>query len=105
MIIYIDSYKNVITNITREIFKDFGKDRKFTICFRNPDYNISLIHQNYHDVAVGERLALFTSGGFLEIAINNGTAASLLGLKLGEIIRIEFHDTKNDKNRKNDLST
>ena len=44
----------------------------------------------YKDQMEGERLAMFTSDGFLEISINQGRASSLLGINLFDSIRIEF---------------
>ena len=38
----------------------------------------------------GEKLALFSSTGYLEIAINKGSADELLGLQLNDIVRVEF---------------
>jgi S-adenosylmethionine hydrolase len=42
---------------------------------------IDRISDSYADVPEGEKLALFNSAGYLEIAINKGNAAGLLGLK------------------------
>ena len=50
------------------------------------------IHKKYTDVPNGEALALFISTGQLEIAMNEGSASSLMGLHLNDIIRIEFDD-------------
>ena len=47
----------------------------------NLDEVIEKISESYADVPEGEKLALFNSAGFLEIAINKGNAAGLLGLK------------------------
>lgn len=91
-VIYIDSYKNVISNITQQLFKEVGKNRSFTIFFRKSDYNIDEISKSYNEVPEGEKLALFSSTGYLEIAINKGEASSLLGLRQNDTIRIEFYD-------------
>lgn len=92
-VIHIDSYGNAITNIRETLFKQVGKSRAFTIHVGNREhYSISQIHQKYTDVISGEALALFISTGQLEIALNEGSAASLMGLSLNDIIRIEFHD-------------
>lgn len=94
---HIDSYENVITNISREMFGDIGRGRDFEILFRRT--KIKQIHRTYSDVHPGEAVALFGAGGFLELAINQGTrqmgggAASLMGLKVEDMIRIEY-DTK-----------
>jgi len=90
LVIYIDNYENVITNITREKFKEVGKNRKFSIGFRREE--IRNIYESYSDVPVGEILALFGCYGYLEIAMNNGTASSLLGLELDDPVRVEFVD-------------
>lgn len=95
-VIYIDSYGNVITNITRELFEQYRKDRSFTIYFRSEEYEISEISESYSDVPEGEKLAIFSSSGHLEIAINKGVegfgggASSLFGLDLNDSVRIEF---------------
>jgi S-adenosylmethionine hydrolase len=43
-------------------------------------------------VEPGERLALFGSTGFLEIAINQGKASSLLGLEVTDSVVVEFEE-------------
>jgi S-adenosylmethionine hydrolase len=88
VVIYVNHYENVVTNIRRELFQEVGKGRKFTIEFRGEA--ISRLHTSYHSVPVGEIVALFGSTGHLEIAINQGNAGSLLGLDVNDPIRIEF---------------
>jgi len=90
IVIYVDNYENVITNISREKFKEVGNNRRFTISFRGNSVN--KISESYSDVPVGEILALFSCNGHLEVAMNNGKAGSLLGLCPNDPIRIEFHD-------------
>ena len=95
-VIHIDHYGNAITNITEELFKRIGKDEPFTIFFRRKEYYIDEISLSYSDVPEGEKLALFNSAGYLEIAINKGVsgngggANSLFGLHVNDVIRIEF---------------
>ena len=88
MVIYVDNYENVITNITRDLFLKSRNGRKFRIVFRGGE--ISNISDSYSEVPVGEILALFGTTGHLEIAMNNGTAGSLLGLEMDDPVRIEF---------------
>ena len=90
-VIYIDNYENVITNISQKIFKDVGNGKSFKIYLPSPGYEIDEISSSYGDVLDGEKLALFGTTGFLEIAINQGNASSLLGLKMYDPIRIEFN--------------
>lgn len=89
-VIYIDSYQNAFTNITETIFNDAAKGREYNIFFRGSDYSVNKICKSYNEVLEGEKLALFSSSGYLEIAINKGNADELLGLRLNDIIRVEF---------------
>ncbi len=94
MVIYVDSYGNTITNITREIFERFGKRRPFEIYPGTGSslYRISRINKHYYDTPPGDILALFNSLELLEIAISHGNAAELLGLENNSSIRIRFKD-------------
>lgn len=79
-IIFIDNFENVIVNITREQFEEQRRGRSFRIVFKR-DEVIDRISESYADAGEGEKLALFNSAGYLEIAINKGNAAGLFGLK------------------------
>ena len=89
-VIYIDSYGNVITNISKIEFNQVKKGRSFTILFGREDEMIYKISTKYKDVPIAEKLALFGENDQLQIAINKGMASKLLGLNLHEIVRIEF---------------
>src|SRR5436190_6237353 len=79
-IIFIDNFENVIVNITHAQFEEQRRGRHFKIVFKR-DEVIEVISESYADVPEGEKLALFNSAGYLEIAINKGNAAGLFGLK------------------------
>lgn len=79
-IIFIDNFENVIVNITKQQFEEQRQGRAFKIVFLR-DEIISKISESYADVPEGEKLALFNSADYLEIAINKGNAAGLFGLK------------------------
>jgi len=89
-VIYIDSYKNIITNISLELFEQIGKGRLFEIFVQSNHYRINRLNNKYGDSSPGEMLALFNSLGLLEIAINRGNASELLNLALNSSIRIKF---------------
>ncbi len=91
-IVYIDSFQNAITNISKNLFERIGRNRKFRIYVQSKHYVIEEINNSYSEVPSGELLAIFNSSGMLEIAINNGNAASLLNLSLSSTIRIEFDE-------------
>ena len=79
-IIFIDNFENVVVNITRDEFEEQRKGRSFRIVFKR-DEMIDKISETYADVQEGEKLAMFNSAGYLEIAINKGNAAGLFGLQ------------------------
>jgi S-adenosylmethionine hydrolase len=79
-IIFIDNFENVIVNITREEFEEQRRGRSFKIVFKR-DEVIDKISDTYADVVEGEKLAMFNSAAYLEIAINKGNAAGLFGLQ------------------------
>lgn len=98
VVLYIDSYGNLITNISREEFERAGKGRDFRIMMRDEDYDITSISERYSDAQRGDSLAIFTTGGLLQISINKGVegsgggAARLFGMQVTDSVRIEFMD-------------
>ena len=89
-VIYIDSYQNAITNISRELFEKIGKGRPFEILVQSYHYKINRINKTYNETSDGELLAIFNSVGLLEIAINRGKVAELLNIGLHSNIRVKF---------------
>lgn len=91
-VIYIDSYKNAITNITKDLFNRIGKGRQFEIALQSNHYRLTRINKTYGETSVGELLVLFNSLDLLEVAINKGNATGLLNLTNSSTIRIRFFD-------------
>ena len=89
-VIYIDNYGNAITNINKNEFEKIQQGRSYSIIFGRENEIITQISEKYKDVTISEKLALFGQNNQLQIAINKGEANKLLGLKLHEIVRIEF---------------
>ncbi len=95
-VIHIDHFGNLITNIKKKDFYQFGKDVPFTIFFRRKEYFIDVISTSYSDVSNGEKVAIFNSNDYLEIALNQGAidrrngASTLFGMQINDIIRIEY---------------
>lgn len=85
---YIDSYGNVMCNITQTLFNQVGKGREFEIEFAR--YKINKVSKTYNDVPEGEILALFNAANQLEISMNSDRANSMLNLKLNDSITIRF---------------
>ena len=87
---YIDTYGNATTNISKNLFEQVRKGRDFVILFGREDERISKLREKYKDANKGEKLGIFSVNGMLEIAQNKGRATDLLGLKIHDYVRIEF---------------
>ena len=85
-IVSIDSFGNLITNITRTALKSFVGKRKIEIYFGAEHFNE--INDHYSEVPKGMPLALFGSSGFLEISMNEGNAASYFMVSTGITVTI-----------------
>lgn len=96
-VIYIDSYKNAITNIQKELFENVSKNRPFTIFVNSRHDKVTKISKYYYESEDNELLALFNSVGLLEIALCNGKAADLFNLDTNSTIRINFYDNKDSQ--------
>lgn len=88
MVVYVDSYDNLITNISRDLFKTVRKGRNFEIRFGH--YVINEISDAYNSTGRSGIVALFGSHGYLEIAMNHGKAASLFGMSKNSPVDILF---------------
>jgi hypothetical protein len=76
-VMHIDHYENVFVNITDRFVRDcMGKNPCHIVCKKD---TIPLV-KAYGDVREGFTCALYASNGYLQIAVNRGRAASLLGL-------------------------
>ena len=85
---HIDRFGNAITNIHRDAFMEAKGDRSFEIFIRN--VRIQRIVTTYGDVGKGDAMAIFSENDYLELAIREGSAAQLLGLKVQDMLTIEF---------------
>jgi S-adenosyl-L-methionine hydrolase (adenosine-forming) len=90
VIVHIDHFGNAITNVRKDPFMATKGDKSFQIFIRN--LRLQRIVGSYADVAKGEALALFSDNGHLEIAIREGSAGQLLGLKVQDMVTIEFYE-------------
>jgi len=90
-VIHIDSFKNVILNISKEQFESIRKGRPFELFYQQHE-PVTRISNQYSAGQVGDVLCLFNSANLLEISINGGQASERLHLKKGESIQIYFKD-------------
>ena len=85
-IVHVDRFGNLITDIPRGLFESPASDCKLSIEIAG--IKLDRISQSYADVASGKPLAIFDSFGNLEIALNSGSAAEVLGVRKGDNVRI-----------------
>ena len=110
--VHIDRFGNCITNVSRGMIEAHTRRAADSAggapagavsadevsvfdqpvkCFAGSTI-LKAIHPTYGAVATGEPLLLFGSSGFLEIAVNGGNAAELLGIRKGETVNLVFQD-------------
>lgn len=85
-VIWIDSFGNLITNISHKILESLPEQSSFVI--HAGIAKIDCLNHSYAESAVGELLAIIGSTNQLEISINQGDAAQILGLKRGDAITV-----------------
>lgn len=99
-IVYIDSYGNAITNISKYDFLrvyDLAADSVekpdelgFVIYVGGPSLKFKEIHDGYDSVSSGEHVAFFNSLDLLELAVNKGNFASLEGVGTITEVLVKF---------------
>ena len=85
-IIHIDTFGNVVTNITEEELTDFAKGHVLVISVRKR--RIHGLKKGYWEGKRSEPLAVIGGGGFLEISVREGNAQKILKAKKGDPIQI-----------------
>jgi S-adenosylmethionine hydrolase len=81
-VIYLDRFGNLSANIQL----DAAPTRKMEISVGG--VTICGLSRSFGDVPVGRPLALINSFGLLEIAVNQGNAADLLGVAIGAPVTV-----------------
>lgn len=86
-VVHVDRFGNLVTNISRGAFAEFTAGRSFEI--RMDACRIHSLSTSYAEVRPREPLALFGSADLLELSVNSGSAAELLGVGRGATIFIK----------------
>jgi S-adenosylmethionine hydrolase len=98
-IIFIDSYGNAISNITREVFYRVFENKNYMILIQSNKNYTEKISNRYSDVPVGELLARFNQLDLLEISINGANVSELLSLNVGSVVRVDMANKAATPNR------
>lgn len=88
-VIHFDRFENAILNIRKKEFDEISRGRNFQLHFHRND-DIRGISRNYFDGNESEILCFFNSSGYLEMSMNQGNIGSLLGLRIGDTVQLEF---------------
>jgi len=98
-IIFIDSYGNAISNITREIFYRVFEKKEFRILIQSNRNYTGKISEKYSDVPVGELLGRFNQLDLLEISVNGANVSELLSITTGSVVRVDAVNKSGSPNR------
>jgi len=86
----IDRYGNVRLNVSEKLFSRLGVNpgEEVVVRLKNKTVKVKWV-STYGKVPVGASLLLISSTGFLELAVNRGSAARKYGLETGARVTIE----------------
>jgi hypothetical protein len=86
----IDRYGNVRLNVSEKLFSSLGVNpgEEVVVRLKNKTVKVKWV-STYGKVPVGASLLLISSTGFLELAVNRGSAARKYGLEIGTVVTIE----------------
>ncbi|HEY1011510.1 MAG TPA: SAM-dependent chlorinase/fluorinase [Herpetosiphonaceae bacterium] len=87
-IIHVDHFGNCITNLTRAFLDQHAGSATPVISIL--DQRISHIHRTYGESEWGTVMALIGSSERLELAVRNGNAAKMLGVGVGDPLRVSL---------------
>jgi S-adenosyl-L-methionine hydrolase (adenosine-forming) len=96
-VIHIDSFGNIISNISGQQFAEAVGTRGFRILINGKV--IDRIHRSYDAQEKGRTLALFGSSGLLEIAVAEGRAERRIGAGKGDTVLIQIEDEARPRSR------
>ena len=85
-VVHIDRFGNCVTNLSRERIAAACGDGPIRV--EAGRRRFERLHATYADVPPGEALVLFGSQDTLEVSINGGRAAEVLGIRRGDAVRV-----------------
>ena len=88
-VVYVDRFGNLVTSIPREQLEGWRNESSGgRVRIQIGSMEIQGISATYGDGPPGRAVAVFGSAGFLEIAVNGGSAAQLLGAAIGSRVLV-----------------
>ena len=90
LVVQIDRFGNLITNIDRQTAQQIiGNNTEDTLTVKVGEQIIKNLATCYDEVPTGSALALFGSRDYLEIAINQGNAAIFFDVAIGDTVHMQ----------------
>jgi S-adenosylmethionine hydrolase len=80
-VLHVDRFGNLVTNFV-------APDARHRLTILAGGERIEALHRTFADVGPGQLVAYVGSGGYVEIAVREGSAARRLGLGVGDTVRI-----------------
>jgi S-adenosylmethionine hydrolase len=87
-VVAVDSFGNLVTNITREMLASVPTDDSVTV--RCDDHETSGIFKTYAEQPAMTLIALLGSNDQLELAIVNDSAKAMLGVREGAQVVVSW---------------
>ena len=89
VVLRVDAFGNLVTNFTAEDLPQ-GAGANGKINLQVGGKTVEKLAQTFAQGAAGEPVALVGSSGFVEIAVNKGQAARVLGVNRGAEVILEI---------------
>jgi len=92
-VVHVDRFGNAVSNITEDALTRWLRGlraKRRDVCVIAGGAAIRGLRRFYAEVPAGEALALIGSGGYLEVAVNGGSAAELLSLKRRDTLALHL---------------
>jgi S-adenosylmethionine hydrolase len=86
-VLYVDDFGNVITNFTEKELEAMKSEGKLNVKVGNTELTVKLC-KAYGNVEKQRPLAIIGSHNFLEISVNQGNAANILNMRVGDKVLI-----------------
>jgi hypothetical protein len=84
-ILNIDRFGNVVTNFHASDFPNLER-QDFSLIFG--PHQVSVLARNYAQCGAGELFAIVGSSGYLEVSVNQGSAAKQIGCESGAVVEM-----------------
>lgn len=94
-VLHIDGFGNIITNVPSSSVESWQQGTTLRARIESREEHL-VLSRSYGDVPEGVPLAVPGSGGFLEIAVNRGSAGELFDARVGSRVEVELQEVNKD---------